>query len=422
MTLPTRTLAPLRAVFRHDLGASLVVFLIAIPMSLGIALAAGAPLTSGIIAAVVGGILVGSVGGAPLQISGPAAGLTVVVAGLIPTYGWRVTCAITVLAGALQILLGLAKVARAALALSPAIVHGMLAGIGIVIAIAQFHVVLGGSPQSAALDNLRELPGQFAALRAPELSIGLLTVLVLVGWPLLPQRLGALRRVPGPLVAVALATTVATALGISVARVDLPGAALALPVSPLGFGWAGLVTAVVTVAVVGAVESLLSAVATDRLHDGRRADLDRELAAQGLGNVVSGMVGGFPVSGGAIRSTANIRAGAATRAATVMHGFWVLVFAGLLGGMVERIPLAALAALVMVVGIQMVNRAHIRHVHRHREFPAYVATVLGVVFAGVLEGVALGVLAAVVIALVRLSRSTVRTYELDGAMHVEVHG
>lgn len=428
MTLPTRppkaarTVLRARAVIRHDLGASLVVFLIAIPLSLGIALAAGAPLTSGIIAAVVGGLVVGTLGGAPLQISGPAAGLTVVVAGLVPIYGWRVTCAITVVAGLLQILLGLAKVARAALALSPAIVHGMLAGIGIVIAIAQLHVVLGGSPQSEALDNLRELPGQLAALRAPELTVGAVTVAVMLAWPLLPNRLHGLRRVPAPLVAVALATLVATAAGLDVALVDLPGAALALPSVPVGFGWAGLVTAVVTVAVVGAVESLLSAVATDRLHHGKRSDLDRELAAQGVGNVVSGMVGGFPISGGAIRSTANVRAGAATRSATILHGLWVLLFVGLLGGMVERIPLAALAALVMVVGMQMVNRAHIRHVHRHREFPAYVATVVGVVVAGVLEGVALGVIAAVVMALLRLSRSTVHTYERDGALHVEVHG
>lgn len=407
---------------RHDLGASLVVFLIAIPMSLGIALAAGAPLTSGIIAAAVGGILVGALGGAPLQISGPAAGLTVVVAGLVPVYGWRVTCAITVLAGVLQLLLGLARVARAALALSPAIVHGMLAGIGIVIALAQLHVVLGGSPQSSALDNLRELPSQLAVLRAPELTVGLLTVAVMLTWPLLRGRLAQVRRIPAPLAAVGLATVVTAAVGMDVARVSVPGAALHLPATPFGHGWAGLLTAVVTVAVVGAVESLLSAVATDRLHQGRRSDLDRELTAQGLGNVVSGMVGGFPVSGGAIRSTANIRAGAASRGATILHGVWILVFAGLLGGFVESIPLAALAALVMVVGMQMVNRAHIRHVHRHREFPAYAATVVGVVLAGVLEGVALGVVAAVVMALVRLSRSTLHVVERDGALHVEVHG
>ncbi|UGQ09096.1 transporter [Yinghuangia sp. ASG 101] len=411
-----------RTALRRDLGASLVVFLIAIPLSLGIALAAGAPLISGIIGAVVGGIVIGFLGGAPLQISGPAAGLTVVVAGLIPTYGWRVTCAITVAAGFLQVALGLARVARAALALSPAIVHGMLAGIGITIAVAQLHVVLGGSPQSKAFDNLRELPGQFADLSAAELGIGVLTVAVLTVWPWAAKRFSGLRSLPGPLVAITLATVVAVGSGLDVARVDLPGAALTLPTLPTGFGWAGLATAVVTVAVVGGVESLLSAVATDRLHHGPRANLDRELTAQGVGNIVSGMVGGFPVSGGAIRSTASIRAGAATRTASIMHGVWVLLFAGLLGALVESIPLAALAGLVMVVGMQMVNRAHIRHVHRHREFPAYVATVGGVVAAGVLQGVALGVAAAVVMALVRLSRSTVRIHERDGALHVEVHG
>ncbi|MDI2127915.1 SulP family inorganic anion transporter [Yinghuangia seranimata] len=425
MSLTTRAAARFPQI-RGDLGASLVVFLIAIPMSLGIALAAGAPLTAGIVAAVVGGIVVGSLGGAPLQISGPAAGLTVVVAGLVQTYGWRVTCAITVLAGVLQVLLGLAKVARAALALSPAIVHGMLAGIGIVIAIAQLHVVLGGSPQSSALANLRQLPEQFATLRTPELVVGLVTVAALLAWPLLPNPerpvLRALRRVPGPLVAVALATLLVAAGRMDVSRISLPTAAVAFPASPTGIGWAALVTAVVTVAVVGAVESLLSAVATDRLQHGPRSDLDRELAAQGLGNVVSGMLGGFPVSGGAMRSTANIRAGAHSRASAILHGCWILLFAGLLGFLVERIPLAALAALVMVVGVQMVNRAHIRHVHRHREFPVYVVTVAGVVAAGVLEGVALGVVVAVAIALARLSRSTVRTVLRDGAFHVIVQG
>ncbi|MGA4539758.1 SulP family inorganic anion transporter [Uniformispora flossi] len=407
---------------RPDLGASFVVFLIAIPMSLGIALAAGAPLTSGIVAAVVGGIVVGTLGGAPLQISGPAAGLTVVVAGLIPTYGWRVTCAITVLAGVLQILLGLSRVARAALALSPAIVHGMLAGIGIVIALAQFHVVLGGSPDGTARANLHQLPGQLASLHSPELAVGAVTAAVLAAWPWVPERLGPVRKPPAPLAAVALATAFAAGFRLDVSRVELPHAAVTLPALPTGFGTTGLITAVVTVAVVSGVETLLSAVATDRLHDRKRADLDRELTAQGAGNVVSGMLGGFPVSGGAIRTTANIRAGAESRASTVLHGVWVLVFAGLLAGVVERIPLAALAALVMVVGLQMVNRAHIRHVHRHREFPAYVATVVGVVAAGVLEGVALGVLVAAATALFRLSRSTVRTSVRDGVLHVEVHG
>ncbi|WP_406285088.1 SulP family inorganic anion transporter [Embleya sp. NBC_00896] len=413
------------ASIRADLGASLVVFLVAVPLSLGISLAAGAPLSAGIISAVVGGIVVGLLGGAPLQVSGPTAGLTVIVAGLVQTYGWRVTCFVTVGAGLLQILLGLARVARATLALSPAIVHGVVAGIGVVIALAQLHVVLGGAPQRSAWENLRELPTQVDNLRAPAVAVGVITVVLLLGWPVvgrLPGRCAALRKVPAPLIAVSLATLVAGALNLDVARVDLSSMAFVTPVVPPGSVWTAIAVGMVSVALVSGMESLLSAAAADRLHNGPRANLDRELIGQGVGNVVSGAIGGYPVTGVAIRSVTNVRAGAVGRASAVLHGVWVMLFVGLLGTCVERIPLAVLAALVMVVGVQMVSLAHIRHVHRHREFPAYAATVTGVILAGVLQGVLLGVVVAVLTALYRLSRSTVRVYEGEGVLHVEVHG
>ena len=143
---------------RSDLSASITVFLIAVPLSLGLALATGAPLQSGLVATAVGGIVAGLLGGAPLQVSGAATSLVVVTAGLVERYGWRATCAITVLAGLAQLLLGTLRVARAALAVSPAIVHGMLAGIGTVIAVGQLHVVLGGSPQISAIANIGALP------------------------------------------------------------------------------------------------------------------------------------------------------------------------------------------------------------------------------------------------------------------------
>src|SRR3954447_2105858 len=184
------------AVLRHDLPASLVVFLVAVPLSLGIALASGAPVVGGLIAAVVGGIVAGTLGGSPLQVSGPAAGLTVVMAETISTFGWPVTCAITVAAGAVQILLGASRVARAALAISPAIVHGMLAGIGVTIVLGQVHVILGGKPQPSALENLTELPGQIIARHDAATVIGLLAIAILLIWPRLPQ---ALHRIPGPL-------------------------------------------------------------------------------------------------------------------------------------------------------------------------------------------------------------------------------
>ncbi|MFE2868003.1 SulP family inorganic anion transporter [Embleya sp. NPDC059259] len=424
---PDITLAPVSriAALRADFGASLVVFLVAVPLSLGIALAAGAPLGAGIISAVVGGIVVGLIGGAPLQVSGPTAGLTVIVAGLVQTYGWRVTCLVTVGAGLLQILLGVLRVARATLALSPAVVHGVVAGIGVVIALAQLHVVLGGAPQRSAWENLHELPTQVGNLRAPTVAVGVITVVLLLGWPMLgrlPGRWARLGRVPAPLIAVSLATVTASVLHLNVARVDLSSIALTTPVLPPAGAWGAIAVGVISVALVSGMESLLSAAAADRLHHGPRAKLDRELIGQGVGNMVSGAIGGYPVTGVAIRSVTNVRAGALTRAATIMHGVWVMLFVGLLGAFVERIPLAVLAALVMVVGIQMVSLAHIRHVHRHREFPAYAATIAGVILAGVLQGVLLGVVVAVLTALYRLSRSTVRVHPGDGVLHVEVHG
>ncbi|MGW1172803.1 SulP family inorganic anion transporter [Kitasatospora sp. NPDC002543] len=414
----------------QDLSASLVVFLIAVPFSLGIALATGAPLTAGLAAAAVGGIVVGLFGGTPLQVSGPSAALTVITAGLIAQYGWQATCAITVAAGLLQLLLGARRVARTALAVSPAIVHGMLAGVGITIALAQLHVVLGGSPQSSAIADILALPGQLAGPHPPALLAGAVTAAVLVGWPRLgrlPGRAGELgarlAKVPGPLAGVALATVLVLALDLRLAHIELPAwrPQVLLPALPHG-PVLGILAAVLTVTAVASVESLLSAVATDRMSR-RTGDLDRELRGQGLANLVSGLAGGLPVAGGAVRSTANVRAGARTRWSSVLHGVWVLAAALVLTGGLRRIPLAALAALVLVVGLQMVSFAHIRKVHRHREFPVYLVTVLGVVAAGVLWGVAIGAGTAILLALYRLTRAHVDVETgPDGTVTVRTHG
>ncbi|MGW3866790.1 SulP family inorganic anion transporter, partial [Streptomyces sp. NPDC005047] len=170
-----------------DVSAAIAVFLIALPLSLGIALATGAPLQAGLVAAAVGGIVAGRIGGCPLQVSGPAAGLTVVTADLIQQYGWRTTCAITVVAGLAQLGLGCLRVARSALAVSPAIVHGMLAGIGVTIAVAQLHIVLGGTPQSSVPDNLVALPAQLANLRPADVAVSVLTLTLLTFWPRVPE-------------------------------------------------------------------------------------------------------------------------------------------------------------------------------------------------------------------------------------------
>ncbi|PYC86594.1 transporter [Streptomyces tateyamensis] len=412
-----------------DLTASLVVFLIAVPFSLGIALATGAPLSAGLVAAAAGGIVAGLFGGTPLQVSGPSAALTVITAGLIAHYGWQATCAITIGAGLLQLLLGALRVARSALAVSPAVVHGMLAGVGLTIAIAQLHVVLGGAPQSSAPANLAALPAQLAGPHPPALAVGLLAIAVLFGWPRvsrLPGRAGrigaVLARVPAALVAVAAGTLLAVVGHFQLARVELPSwrehGLAALPQGSV----LGLLGAVATVTVVASVESLLCAVAVDRLS-GRSGDLNRELRGQGLANLVSGLFGGLPVAGGAVRSTANVQAGARSRWAAVLHGAWVLLAALAFAGGLRHIPLSALAALVLVVGIQMVSFAHIRRVHRHREFTVYLATVVGVVALGVPLGVVAGAFTAALLALYRLTRAHVDVARRsDGTVEVRTHG
>lgn len=413
-----------------DLSASLSVFLIALPLSLGIALATGAPLQAGLVAAAVGGIVAGRLGGSPLQVSGPAAGLTVVTADLIQQYGWRATCAVTVLAGLAQLGLAALRVARSALAVSPAVVHGMIAGIGVTIALAQLHIVLGGTPQSSAADNVLSLPAQLAGLHPAAASASALTIAVLLLWPRIPGRAGRMvRRVPAALAAVAGTTALASFAGLSLPRVDLPSwRSHALPGLPEG-PVLGILAAVLTVTLVASVQSLLSAVAVDKLAAARterplvhRSRLDRELAGQGAANVVSGALGGLPVAGVAVRSAANVSAGGVSRHSTMLHGLWIVLAALLLVPLLDLIPLGALAALVMVVGVQMVSLTHLRSVRRNREMLVYAVTLASVVLTGVLEGVVIGVAVAVVVALHRLTRTRITTEEREGVHRVRVRG
>jgi carbonic anhydrase len=409
------------AVLRHDLPASLVVFLVAVPLSLGIALASGAPVAAGLVAAVVGGVVAGALGGSALQVSGPAAGLTVVMAETIQTFGWAVTCLITVAAGALQILLGLSRIARAALAISPAIVHGMLAGIGVTIVLGQLHVILGGKAQSSAIENIAELPAQIVAHHDSATLIGLLTLAILLVWPRLPQ---AVRRIPGPLAAIAAATVVSVVAGMTLPRVELPGDLLnvhLVPQLPDG-GWGGFALAVVTIALIASVESLLSAVAVDRLHTGPRADLNRELVGQGAANMVSGALGGLPVTGVIVRSSTNVAAGAKSRASAVLHGVWVLVFVVLLAGLIQNIPLAALAGLLVHVGAKLVNPGHMKQVLAHGDLPVYLLTLGGVVVFDLLTGVLAGIGLALVLMLRRTVWSGIHVEQEGDAWRVVVEG
>ncbi len=396
-----------------DLPASLVVFLVALPLSLGIAAASGAPVMAGLIAAAVGGIVAGSLGGSPLQVSGPAAGLTVVVAGLVDEFGWAVTCAITAAAGVVQLLMGVSRIGRAALAVSPVVVKAMLAGIGITIILQQAHVLLGGQAAGSAVENLTALPAAITNVELHSALLGLAVVAILLTWKFLPA---AVRKIPGPLAAVVAVTALSVAVAPSVERISFSGSifdAIALPSLPDG-NWRAAGMAVITVALIASIESLLSAVAVDKMHGGSRTNLNRELVGQGSANVVSGMLGGLPVTGVIVRSATNVEAGAASRTSAILHGVWVLVFSALFAGLIQLIPLSVLAGLLLVIGAKLIKVADIRTSLRTGELLVYSVTLVCVVVLNLLEGVMIGLALAALCVLWRVLRAQINAHAPAG--------
>ncbi|MCM6774608.1 SulP family inorganic anion transporter [Nocardia sp. CDC159] len=409
-----RTSLPgLAALLRHDLPASIVVFLVALPLSIGIAVAAGAPVAAGLIAAAVGGLVAGLLGGSALQVSGPTASLTVVVAESIHQFGWAATCFITVGAGVLQILFGFGRLGRGALAIAPVVVHGMLAGIGVVIALQQLHVLLGGESLSSSWESIVQLPHQLMSVSGGDAVLGGVVIAIMLGWRYLPA---ALRLVPAPLVAVVVATGLALVLPTTVQRITLQGSLfddLALPSLPHG-GWVAIGLTMVTIALIASVETLLSAVAVGRMRPERRTDLDRELMGQGVANMTSGLLGGLPIAAVIVRSVTNVKAGARSKASTMLHGVWVLIFAVALVGVVQQIPKAALAGLLIVIGMGLVKLAHIRSARRTGDLIVYAATVLVVVFGNLLLGMLVGLVLAFALLLWRVVRVVIVARPVPG--------
>ena len=418
-----------KSTLASDLPASLVVFLIAMPLSLGIALASNAPIMAALISAMVGGIIVGALAGAPFQVSGPAAGLAVIVFKMTEQYpDWRMVSAIVGMAGVLQIIFGVFRVARTALAISPAVIHGMLAGIGVLIALGQFHVLLGGKPQSSAILNLKELPEQLRNVHGVATFLGLVTIGLLFFWPLVPVK--KLKSIPAALVAVLGGTLVSLFWDAhEVPRVSLGGSgglaalkdAVHLPVFP-DKPIVEVITSVITIALIASVESLLCAVGTDKLHSGPRANLDKELIAQGAGNTLAGLLGGMPITGVVVRSSANLQAGAKSRLSSILHGVWILVFIVALGFVIEKIPKSVLAGLLVYTGVRLVNFHHIKELMKHKELPIYLVTIFSVVFVDLLRGVGLGFATAIGFLLWRLGRVKVTVTPIGEGLGVRVEG
>ena len=390
--------------FAQDFTASIVVFLVAMPLCMGIAIASGVAPEKGLVTGIIGGIVVGLFAGSPLQVSGPAAGLAVIVFEFVRENGIEALGPVLLLAGLLQLIAGALKMGGLFRSISPAVVHGMLAGIGALIVIGQFHILFDEKPMSSGVENIAMMPARVLGLtpfnlQATELAvmIGVLTMVIMLGWE--KVRPASMKLVPGALLGVVAATALAWGLGLDVAKIDVPAsiaAAFALPTSlewfaPLANG--GLIVAAVAIAFIASAETLLSAAAVDRMHDGVRTEYNQELRAQGIGNLLCGVFTALPMTGVIVRSSANVQAGAKTRLSTVLHGVWILGFVALLPWLLREVPMAALGGILVVTGWRLVSVAHVKHLfHVHGPLPAaiWAITFILVITTDLLTGVLVG--------------------------------
>ena len=389
---------------RQDFAASLVVFLVALPLCVGVAVASGVPAELGLVTGIVGGLVTGLMRGSSLQVSGPAAGLTVLVFEAVEEFGLPVLGAIVLVTGLLQILMGVLRLGRYFRAISVSVVEGMLAGIGLVLIAGQLYPALAAKAPDSGLGKMAGLPGAFRdalgdgeALASLVLCAG--TVAVLVLWKRLPAKV---RTVPGPLAAVGLATLAALVLGLPVATVEVKGLLGAIQPPPLSaFGdlaSPGVIGTVVAFTLIASAESLFSAAAVDRLHDGKRTEYDKELIAQGAGNAVCGLLGALPMTAVIVRSAANVQAGARTKASRVLHGVWLLLFAALLPGALAYIPIPALAGVLVYSGAKLVPVRALAVLWREHRGEALIlgVTAVSIVAVSMFEGVLIGLALAIV--------------------------
>ncbi len=407
-----------RQYLKDDLLAGVVVFLVALPLCLGIALASDAPLFAGIIAGVVGGIVVTLASGSPLGVSGPAAGLAVIVAGAIGNLGYEAFLLAVVICGILQVALGFMRAGIISHYFPTAVIKGMLAGIGVIMVLKQIPHLMGNDTswmgelrflEEDGHNTLSELYYSLLTIHPAALGIGIVSLAILFIWqrPFIKNKPG-FSQIPAPLVVVVFGILINELVKVTVPRLSLIGDDLVqLPVT-ISFGTIldfvtlpdfsqignpQVYTVALTLAVIASVETLLSVEAADKLDPRKRVTpTNRELKAQGIGNLICGLLGGMPVTQVIVRSATNVTAGGKTRTASFFHGVLLLISVLLIPTLLNRIPLACLAAILLEVGYKLNKIEIYREIYRlgcQQYFP-FVATLLGIVFTDLLIGVGIG--------------------------------
>ena len=409
--------------FGRDFLASVVVFLVALPLCMGIAIASGMPVMAGLITGIVGGIVVGFLAGAPLQVSGPAAGLTVLVWQLVKEQGVEMLGVIVLFAGLMQLAAGIFKLGQWFRAVSPAVIHGMLAGIGVLIFASMFHVMLDYPPVGTGIENLLGIPNAIlSAISAGDShltagTIGLLTIVVTMLWSSATPK--SWRIAPAPLVGVVVAIVAAAVFRLdSINYVDVPDDIFSVMIFPtteklLRIVELPILIGAVSIAFIASAETLLCATAVDQMHRGPRCKYDRELTAQGVGNSICGILGVLPMTGVIVRSSANVEAGAVTRASAIMHGFWLLIFVSVIPFTLNYIPVSSLAAILVYTGYRLAYPKAVPGLLKFgkSEVLIYVVTIVMIVATNLLAGVLTGLGLSIIKLLYAFSHLDVRQEE-----------
>ncbi|MDH4090869.1 MAG: SulP family inorganic anion transporter [Cyclobacteriaceae bacterium] len=408
--------------FGDDSAAGIVVFFVAVPLCLGIALASGAPLFSGIIAGIVGGIVVGAVSASPLGVSGPAAGLAVIVFTSIASLGgsWEAFLTAVVLAGIIQIMLGYAKAGFIAYFFPSSVIKGMLTGIGLLIVLKQIPHALGWDKDVEGDFALFQLDGENTfseIINAIEyftpgaVIIAVLSLAILVLWDtVLVKRHKIFQLIQGPVVVVVLGIAMNFLYKNGILNFNLAADQLvSIPVPEDVAGFMAQFTLpdfsvlsnlevykiAIVIAIVASLETLLSVEATDKLDPLKRiTPTNRELKAQGLGNVISGLIGGLPITQVIVRSSANIAFGGKTKMSAILHGILLLISAISIASVLNMIPLASLAAILLVVGYKLAKPSLFRRMYKlgWEQFIPFVATIIGILATDLLKGISIGIL------------------------------
>ncbi|MDP6712453.1 MAG: SulP family inorganic anion transporter [Nitrospinaceae bacterium] len=418
---------------KHDILSGFLVFLIALPLCLGISLASGYPAVAGIFTAIVGGLVATFISDSELTIKGPAAGLIVIALGCVQDFGftggvdpakdfqaYRMALGVGVVAGVYQIILGLFRVGILVNLFPKAAIHGLLASIGIIIISKQFPVLMGLNPQGSPLELLAGIPSFIINMNPKVGMIGIMGIIIVLGYGYIKNP--KLKIIPAPMLMLLITVPIGTVLAVGVEGsytfnnhiyklgqnflVNVPGNLLNAVTFP---DFSGITTETgikytVLFAIIGSLEGVLSAKAIDGIDPwGRKTNLDRDLLATGIANTMSAFIGGLPMISEIVRSKANIDNGAKTRFANFYHGMFLLICVALVPSVINQIPLAALAALLVITGYRLASPHEFMSIYREGkdQFIVFVSTILGVLATDLLKGLAIGIGVRIVIHFIR---------------------